>query len=43
MGSSLDPSSDLKKLLTDQVGIDATVPLESSREKYERSRIPEAI
>jgi len=39
-GSSLDPSSDQKKLLTDKVGIDATVPLESSREKYERSRIP---
>ncbi|MDG6927648.1 MAG: UbiD family decarboxylase [Nitrososphaerota archaeon] len=38
-GSSLDPSSDQSRLLTDKVGIDATMPLEG-REKYARARIP---
>lgn len=39
-GSSLDPSSDQSKLLTDKVGIDATIPMDSGREKYERAKIP---
>ncbi len=39
-GSSLDPSSDQSRLLTDKVGIDATIPLDSNREKYERAKIP---
>ncbi|MEM0097111.1 MAG: UbiD family decarboxylase [Conexivisphaerales archaeon] len=40
-GSSLDPSSNQSKLLTDKVGIDATIPLDSDREKYKRAKIPE--
>jgi len=41
-GSSLDPSSDQGRLLTDKVGVDATIPVGSTREKYERAKIPEA-
>lgn len=39
-GSSLDPSSDQEKILTCKVGIDATVPWNKPREKFEKARIP---
>jgi UbiD family decarboxylase len=39
-GSSLDPSSDQENLLTTKVGIDATVPLLKSRERFEIAKIP---
>ncbi|MGQ9759495.1 MAG: UbiD family decarboxylase [Candidatus Methanomethylicaceae archaeon] len=38
-GSSLDPSSDQEKILTCKVGIDATIPWNKPREKFERARI----
>ena len=39
-GSSLDPSSDQAKVLTDKLGIDATIKLGKDREIYERAKIP---
>jgi len=38
-GSSLDPSSDQEKLLTDKLGIDATRSLGKSKEVFERAKI----
>lgn len=40
-GSSLDPSSDQEKILTTKMGLDATVPWNKPREKFERARMPE--
>jgi len=39
-GSSLDPSSDQQKLLTDKVGIDATATLEKEWVRFEQGKIP---
>ena len=39
-GSSLDPSSDQKKLLTAKLGIDATRPLLKKPEGFEIAKIP---
>ena len=39
-GSSLDPSSDQKRLLTAKMGIDATRPLSKRREGFELAKIP---
>jgi len=39
-GSSLDPSSDQKKLLTAKLGIDATRPLSKRAEGFEIAKIP---
>lgn len=39
-GSSLDPSSDQQKLLTDKMGIDATANLEKGWERFEQGKIP---
>jgi len=39
-GSSLDPSSDQKNLLTAKLGIDATRPLSKRREGFEIAKIP---
>jgi len=39
-GSSLDPSSDQKKLLTAKMGIDATKPLSKKPEGFEIAKIP---
>jgi UbiD family decarboxylase len=39
-GSSLDPSSDQKNLLTAKLGIDATRPLSKRQEGFEVARIP---
>jgi UbiD family decarboxylase len=39
-GSSLDPSSDQSKILTDKLGIDATIKLDKDRTIYERAKIP---
>ena len=39
-GSSLDPSSDQKKLLTAKLGIDATRPLSKKPEGFEIAKIP---
>ena len=39
-GSSLDPSSDQKQLLTAKMGIDATRPLSKRPEGFELARIP---
>ena len=39
-GSSLDPSSDQKKLLTAKMGIDATRPLSKKPEGFEIAKIP---
>jgi len=39
-GSTLDPSSDQVRYLTSKVGIDATIPWDKPREKFERARIP---
>lgn len=39
-GSSLDPSSDQEKLLTDKMGIDATAPLWKGWERFEVGKIP---
>lgn len=41
-GSSLDPSSDQKKLLTAKMGMDATVPPGRRPEGFEVARIPRA-
>jgi UbiD family decarboxylase len=39
-GSSLDPSSDQKKLQTAKMGIDATKPLSKRPEGFELAKIP---
>ena len=39
-GSSLDPSSDQKNLLTAKLGIDATMPLSKRAEGFEIAKIP---
>jgi UbiD family decarboxylase len=39
-GSTLDPSSDQEKILTTKLGIDATIPWNKPREKFEKARIP---
>lgn len=39
-GSSLDPSSDQERLLTNKWGVDLTLPIGISRAKFERARIP---
>jgi len=39
-GSTLDPSSDQEKVLTAKLGIDATIPWNKPRDKFERARIP---
>ena len=39
-GSTLDPSADQEKVLTDKVGFDATRPLGKPKEKFEKARIP---
>ncbi len=39
-GSSLDPSSDQKKLHTSKMGIDATIPLSKRPEGFELAKIP---
>jgi 2,5-furandicarboxylate decarboxylase 1 len=41
-GSSLDPSSDQKNLLTAKLGIDATRPLAKRKEGFEIAKIPKA-
>lgn len=41
-GSSLDPSSDQKKLLTTKMGMDATRPLSKRKEGFEIAKIPGA-
>ncbi|CDI06399.1 UbiD family decarboxylase [Candidatus Nitrosotenuis uzonensis] len=41
-GSSLDPSSDQKNLLTAKLGIDATRPLSKRKEGFEIAKIPKA-
>lgn len=40
-GSSLDPSSDQKNLITTKIGIDATATLLKSKERFEIARIPD--
>ena len=40
-GSSLDPSSDQKNLITTKIGIDATATLLKSKERFEIAKIPE--
>jgi UbiD family decarboxylase len=40
-GSSLDPSSDQKNLLTAKLGIDATRPLSKRKEGFEIAKIPD--
>ncbi|MCS7097402.1 MAG: UbiD family decarboxylase [Candidatus Methanomethyliaceae archaeon] len=37
-GSSLDPSSDQERLITCKVGIDATIPWNKPREKFEKAK-----
>lgn len=39
-GSSLDPSSDQENLLTSKLGIDATITLLKSKERFEIAKIP---
>ncbi|NHV61118.1 MAG: UbiD family decarboxylase [Candidatus Verstraetearchaeota archaeon] len=39
-GSTLDPSSDQEKILTCKVGIDATMPWNKPKEKFEKARMP---
>ncbi|MGC9208351.1 MAG: UbiD family decarboxylase [Nitrososphaeria archaeon] len=39
-GSSLDPSSNQELLLTDKLGIDATIPLTAERARYSAASIP---
>ena len=39
-GSSLDPSSDQKKLKTAKLGIDATRPFDKRKEGFEIAKIP---
>ncbi len=40
-GSSLDPSADQITRLTCKAGVDATIPLNSERERFKKARIPE--
>ena len=40
-GSSLDPSSDQKNLLTTKIGIDATASFLKSKERFEIAKIPD--
>ena len=40
-GSSLDPSSDQKNLITTKIGIDATATLLKSKERFEIAKIPD--
>jgi UbiD family decarboxylase len=40
-GSSLDPSSDQKNLITTKIGMDATATLLKSKERFEIAKIPE--
>ena len=39
-GSSLDPSSDQKNLITTKIGVDATATLLKSKERFEIAKIP---
>ena len=39
-GSSLDPSSDQKNLLTTKMGVDATKPFSKHAEGFEIAKIP---
>jgi len=39
-GSSLDPSSDQERLITDKLGLDATKPLDKNSTDFERAKIP---
>ena len=39
-GSTLDPSADQEKGLTSKMGIDATRPLNVSKERFEKARMP---
>jgi len=39
-GSSLDPSSDQEMLLTDKLGIDATITLRANKERFKEAKIP---
>ena len=39
-GSTLDPSSDQERILTTKIGIDATIPWNKPREKFEKARMP---
>jgi UbiD family decarboxylase len=41
-GSSLDPSSG-KSGVTSKIGLDATLPVNQDRKKFERAKIPEAL
>jgi len=41
-GSSLDPSSDQKKLRTTKMGIDATIPASKRPDGFELGKIPKA-
>ena len=41
-GSSLDPSSDQKNLLTTKMGVDATKPFSRRTEGFEIAKIPGA-
>jgi 2,5-furandicarboxylate decarboxylase 1 len=38
-GSTLDPSSDQEKIMTTKIGIDATIPWNKPREKFEKVRM----
>lgn len=39
-GSTLDPSADMETGLTAKVGVDATRPLKTPKEKFERAKVP---
>lgn len=39
-GSTLDPSSDQEKILTTKIGLDATIPWNKPKEKFEKARMP---
>jgi len=41
-GSSLDPSSDQKKLRTTKMGIDATIPASKRLDGFKLGKIPKA-
>jgi len=41
-GSSLDPSSDQKKLRTTKMGIDATIPASKRPDGFKLGKIPKA-
>jgi len=40
-GSTLDPSSDQEKILTTKIGIDATIPWNKPKEKFEKAKMPD--